>query len=198
MQNPIDFFDPQFVNRFSSFSAKKEILAKAIGFKKNKNILVIDCTAGFGHESLLLAKLGCKVVMLERNLIIYNWLKEALEKASTSELFSNILPNIELVNICATQYLKSLPEHYFKEDLKLVIYCDPMFEPRKKSAKVKKSKQILQNIVGKDLDKDLLFKAALSIKNARIVLKQAILSQPILDPFVSWTNKHCRLDVYLN
>ena len=38
-----------------------------------------------------------------------------------------------------------------------VIYLDPMFPHRKKSAKVKKEMQAFQHIVGSDIDSDGLF-----------------------------------------
>ena len=81
-----------------------------------------------------------------------------------------------------------------------VIYLDPMFPGRTKSAAVKKEMRILRDLVGYDLDADRLFAAALACPVSRIVVKRPI-HAPILGAkegtVFSIKGRANRFDVYI-
>jgi 16S rRNA (guanine1516-N2)-methyltransferase len=53
-----------------------------------------------------------------------------------------------------------------------VVYLDPMFPHKKKSALVKKEMRVFQSLVGPDLDADALLPAALAVAGKRVVVKR--------------------------
>jgi 16S rRNA (guanine1516-N2)-methyltransferase len=80
-----------------------------------------------------------------------------------------------------------------------VIYLDPMFPPRQKSALVKKEMRVLHDLVGADTDAEQLFDAARATSIRRIVVKR-----PRIAPALSrvpashnFCGKSNRFDVYL-
>jgi 16S rRNA (guanine1516-N2)-methyltransferase len=80
-----------------------------------------------------------------------------------------------------------------------VIYLDPMFPERKKSASVKQEMQMMQELVGADSDADDLFEHALKSSVKRIVVKRPKLAPPLMHqkPSHQIVSKKCRFDVYL-
>ena len=75
---------------------------------------------------------------------------------------------------------------------------DPMFPERSKSASVKKEMQILQQLLGADLDTVQLFEQALRVATDRVVVKR-----PRIAPLISEMKPHhvvegkaSRFDVY--
>jgi 16S rRNA (guanine1516-N2)-methyltransferase len=79
-----------------------------------------------------------------------------------------------------------------------VIYLDPMFPERKKSAAVKKEMIHLQQIVGEDRDSDQLFEAALAAGAHRVVVKRSRHAPHLSGqkPPLVFEGKSCRFDVY--
>jgi 16S rRNA (guanine1516-N2)-methyltransferase len=80
-----------------------------------------------------------------------------------------------------------------------VIYIDPMYPEKKKSALVKKDMQILQRLLGKDEQADQLLKTALRHSGKRVVVKRPIHAEPVGDikPDTSISSKKTRYDIYL-
>lgn len=79
------------------------------------------------------------------------------------------------------------------------IYLDPMFPPkRKKSALAKKSMVVLRDLLGDDLDKEVLFAAAMAATGKRVVVKSPDYAEPLGGkPSESFQGKLLRYDVYL-
>ncbi|MFM4737775.1 class I SAM-dependent methyltransferase, partial [Aeromonas caviae] len=63
-----------------------------------------------------------------------------------------------------------------------VIYLDPMFPHKQKSALVKKEMRVFQSLVGADLDADALLPAALRMADKRVVVKRP--------DYAGWLNEH--------
>ncbi len=142
---------------------RKDRLAKATGARPGLH--VIDCTAGLGRDSFLLASFGCRVTMVERSPVLVLLLEDALERARETNL-SEIIGRITLVKANSIAFLEALttpPD---------VIYIDAMFPPRTKHAKVKGDMQMLQRFLGIEDDTDALLEAALATGCPRVVLKQ--------------------------
>lgn len=193
----IDFLTGKARHRRIYGGGKGQDIAKAIGIKKIPNIKVIDATAGLGGDAFVLASLGCHVTLLERNPVIYSLLKNALErvKASDDDDVKGICSRMMLLNQQADQYLLRQQAIDYAD----VIYLDPMFPTRKKSAKVKKEMAYFHDIVGEDQDSDAILRLALKRAKKRIVVKRPRLAETLagLTAQFSITGKSTRYDVYL-
>ncbi len=193
----IDFLAGKARHRRLYGGGKGQDLAKAIGIKKFPNATVIDATAGLGQDAFVLASIGCYVTLLERNPIIYSLLQNALERveASSDQQVKDICSRMQLINTNASEYLLAQKEVDFAD----VIYLDPMFPLRKKSAKIKKEMSYFHAIVGTDNDSDALLKLALNCARKRIVVKRPRLAIELagLKAQFNIIGKSTRYDVYL-
>jgi len=81
-----------------------------------------------------------------------------------------------------------------------VIYLDPMYPHREKSAAVKKEMRVFQSLVGEDLDADNLLEPALALAKYRVVVKRPSYAPPLNNkkPSTSIKMKKNRFDVYVN
>jgi 16S rRNA (guanine1516-N2)-methyltransferase len=88
---------------------------------------------------------------------------------------------------------------YLKEHQCDVVYLDPMFPHKKKSALVKKEMRVFQSVVGADLDADKLLDAALNAARYRVVVKRPDYAPFLNDkkPTMSIKTKKNRFDVYV-
>lgn len=170
-------------------------LCKAVGIKKtntntqNQNPLtVLDATAGLGGDSFILAKMGCLVTMLERNDILAQLLESALENYQNNLIKSNL----KFIHTSALAFLKTCEKFN-------IIYLDPMFPEKNNTALVKKEMQILQDLVGGDLDSDELLALALDKAINRVVVKRPKGAVYLNNqkPSYEIKGKSVRYDVYL-
>ena len=193
----IDFLEGKTRHRRLYGGGKGQDLAKAIGVKKIPNANIIDATAGLGRDAFVLASIGCHVTLLERNPVIYSLLKNALERVyhSDDQQVKDICVRMSLIHTNASEYLLAQKESEHAD----VIYLDPMFPSRKKSAKVKKEMSYFHDIVGEDQDSDRLLKLAIGCAGKRIVVKRPRLAKALagLKAQFSITGKSTRYDVYL-
>lgn len=190
----IDFISDVFNHRRQSIRGKNELIAKAVGIKSNQTLNVLDATAGLGRDAIVLATLGCNVIMCERSPTVYAALQDALTQASSEKWFQ--LLSLQLIHQDAHDYLLQLNKNNYPD----VIYIDPMFPERKKSALVKKAMRDLREIVGDDMDSEKLFEVALRVAKKRVVVKRAKLAPLISEkkPDIVFEGKSSRFDVYIN
>jgi 16S rRNA (guanine1516-N2)-methyltransferase len=192
-----DFISGKSRHRRLQGGGKGQHLAKAIGLHKIKNPTVIDATAGLGRDSFVLATLGCKITMLERSSVIHLLLQDGINRAKASEDsdISHIISGMKLLNGDAINYLENLKSVDYPD----VIYLDPMFPERKKSAKVKKEMRFFHDIIGSDEDDSKLLRIALQRAKKRIVVKRPRLANPINNQRGNFIieGKSTRYDVYL-
>jgi len=175
-----------------------QAIAKAIGVSGKFSPQVLDLTAGLGGDSFVLASLGCTVTMLERNPIVHSLLADGLARAvlsteDDSEL-GVIMARIKLVETNSADYLRQRGNTLSAD----VVYLDPMFPERKKSAKVKKQMQAFHAIVGTDPDADKLLAMALGVANYRVVVKRPAGAEYLASskPSYSLEGKSTRYDIY--
>tara|TARA_R110000868_G_scaffold10639_4_gene51618 strand:+ start:18633 stop:19298 length:666 start_codon:yes stop_codon:yes gene_type:complete len=189
----LDFSEGKLAHRFQQGIGKSEPLAKAIGVKKNNIPTVLDVTAGMGRDAFVIACCGCQVTLLERSSVLVSLLQDAMQRARQDENLTPIIERMQLIEADSIQYLNQLTE---KPD---VIYLDPMYPDRKKSALVKKEMRIIRELVGNDQDVESLFNAALEKAEKRVVVKRPKLAGFIGDkePTHQITGKTTRFDVYL-
>lgn len=177
-----------------------QAIAKAIGVSGKFYPQVLDLTAGLGGDSFVLASLGCTLTMLERNPIVHSLLADGLARANASkendsELVA-IMERITLIQCNSADYLEQWGiDGSLSAD---VVYLDPMFPERKKSAKVKKQMQAFHAIVGTDPDADKLLALALNVANYRVVVKRPTGAEYLADkkPSYSLEGKSTRYDIY--
>ncbi len=187
----IDFSHPKFKSRLQAHSVRSELLIKAIGGSRHKTLL--DTTAGLGRDSLLMATMVERIVLLERHPDMYRLLADALKRCEHDQHLIPLLQKITLRPQCAFDFLRTHTEDKFD-----VIYCDPMFPERKKSALTKKESQILQTIVGSDADSHQLVALALEHAQSRVVVKRPMASETLIrKPDIQYKARAHRFDVYL-
>jgi len=188
----VDFSSGEMNFRRERGGGKNQAIGRAVGLKKLKAVKVLDATAGLGGDAFVLACLGCDVTMVERSRIIAALLKDGLTRGLLDENISGIIARMTLVNMEAKDYFSK-----FKE-IPDVIYLDPMYPHRKKSAKVKKEMQILQNLLG-HVEGGSLLKPALKVATKRVVVKRPKGAEYLENsaPSHSIESKKTRYDVYL-
>jgi len=189
----VDFVEGALAHRKKYGGGKSQLIAKAVGIKPKIKLSVLDVTAGLGRDAFVLASLGCDVIMCERSPIIHALLQDGLMRAQKETWFQAL--SLKLIQMDACDYLSKITA----ENNPDVIYIDPMFPEKTKSALVKKEMRVLRDIVGDDLDSEKLLSAALSIAKKRVVVKRSKLAPTLSDkkPDVVYTGKSSRFDVYL-
>lgn len=196
----VDFASDALIYRSKQGGGKKnEAIAKAVGLKGKSSLHVIDATAGLGRDAFVLASLGCKVDMIERSPVVAALLEDGLKRASQHPELASWLPQqLSLSHGPGWQVLEQwlLPSERPAPD---VIYLDPMYPHKKKSALVKKEMRLFQQLLGPDEDADKLLEPALALAKQRVVVKRPD-TAPFLNqhkPTMSIKSKKHRFDVYL-
>lgn len=189
----VDFASPQVKHRTQQ--GGKEFLLKAIGVKKTYQPTVIDATAGLARDAFILASQGCSITLLERSHELCELMRDGFTRGMQD---AGLAKTIKLMTLIETDSLHYL-QHLNACDYPDVIYLDPMFPERKKSALVKKDMQLLQALLKHESSGDELLKIALNCAKKRVVVKRPRLAPYLLDkkPDIQFTAKSCRFDVYL-
>jgi 16S rRNA (guanine1516-N2)-methyltransferase len=191
----VDFCAPALQYRQKK-SQQPEAILKALGSKNRESTVVLDATAGWGLDSFLMASAGHRVIMVERSPILHALLHDGLLRAKESGVCEIVeaVSRMSLSHGEAANILTNPPE---KPD---VVYLDPMFPERKKSALVKKNMRILHGLLGAvEADDDLLTPALLCART-RVVVKRPRISPSLRgpkSPDYQTVGKANRFDVYL-
>lgn len=176
---------------------QQELLVKAAKIKGAQSPTAIDCTAGLGQDSFLLAAAGFTVRMFERDETIAALLEDGLMRAGNNPMISSVAKRMSLDRSDSLQYLESLAQS--SEQAPDVIYLDPMFPARQKSAAVKKKFQLL-HVLEKPCDEaeeDALIRAAFAASSRKVVIKRPVKGGHLagIKPSYSITGKAVRYDV---
>lgn len=181
-----DFTSAAFRYRLKT-SGKQQPLAKAVGVAKGLT-RVLDATGGLGGDSMVLASLGCEVAVCERHPLVALLLEDGLAQARRELAFAS---RVNLIKDSAFAYLAGITEY------PQVIYLDPMYPAKEKSALPRKEMQILEDLVGMDADQSELFALALSKASERVVVKRPKSAPSFATPTHSFTGTTTRYDMYL-
>lgn len=174
--------------------SRSQLLAKAIGYK-GKPLYLFDVTAGLGRDSLFFLGLGCKVLAIEKSPVIFESLNTAVLKAKEDSELSHIFERFELLLGDSNTVLKGLKESEFPD----VIYLDPMYPERKKSALPKKEMVLLKEIVGESMGSADLLSLSIKCSKNRVVVKRPPKGEPLLEGVDhSFQGKSVRYDMYLS
>lgn len=195
----IDFISGDLAHRQQFGGGRGQSIAKAIGLKQGTPPpTVLDATAGLAKDAYVLACLGCKLTLVERSPIIVELIHDAIHRASEDDHFKTILETgFKVINQSSIEYLNTLANK--DTGIPDVIYLDPMYPDKKKSASVKKNMQILQKLLGKDEDTQELLNAALKVAKKRVVVKRPKGAEGLteLKPTYTVESKKTRYDVYI-
>ena len=179
---------------------KGQMIAKAVGLNSTTAPKVFDATAGLGGDAFVLASLGCPVTMTERVPEIHALLTDGLRLAhewgsENDQSLVSILKRMALVGSDAAKYMQTIEDAKKPE----VVYLDPMFPQRTKSARVKKEMQVFHQLIGKDSDANLLLQIAQECAHRRVVVKRPRIAPYLagLEPNYKLEGKSNRYDVYL-
>lgn len=173
-----------------------ELIAKAVNHTTKP--IVWDATGGLGRDSFVLASLGLTVYVFEKNAAVFALLKDGLVRASMQPETANIVARITSVYGNAVDLFQEYALAHGQPD---VVYLDPMYPERQKSAAVKKEMAYFHELIGVSVESDdrALFQAACLTAKKRVVVKRPRLGMYLCDqkPAYQYTGKSTRFDVYL-
>ncbi|MRI31975.1 16S rRNA methyltransferase [Endozoicomonas sp. OPT23] len=191
----VDFVGGKAGHRRKFGGGKGQDIAKAVGMNKGSKPHVLDATGGLGRDAFVLASLGCTVSVIERSPVIGALLEDGLKRAIEDPEVSDIAGRITLIkkdSRLAMQEMVSAGQEYD------VVYLDPMFPHRDKSALVKKEMRIFQELLSGDPDADELLEPALQLAKHRVAVKRPK-GAPDLgskEPTYRLVGKACRYDIH--
>ncbi|MCB1648096.1 MAG: class I SAM-dependent methyltransferase [Pseudomonadales bacterium] len=191
----VDFEDEALYYR-QRRQTQPEALLKAAGLKQEQGIPVVDATAGLGLDAFLLASAGCQVTLFERSPILHALLNDGLRRAADSEE-ARVREVASRMHLQLGDSIAGMPALSPRPDL---VYLDPMFPQRRKTAKVKKHMLLLQQLLhGQQGEaEEQLLATALACATRRVVVKRPRLASPLAGrkPSHSLEGKSSRFDVY--
>ncbi|WP_152206190.1 class I SAM-dependent methyltransferase [Marinobacter changyiensis] len=171
-----------------------QLIARAIGLQKTRMTLhVLDATAGLGQDGFVLAGLGCQMTLMERSPVIHALLADGLARGRLNEAAAPVIERMRLRSEDSIHWLTD-----GEGDVADVIYLDPMFPHRDKSALVKKEMRVFRELVGDDEDAPGLLVAALTRARYRVVVKRPRKAPSIEGPKPATRieGKSSRYDIY--
>jgi 16S rRNA (guanine1516-N2)-methyltransferase len=177
---------------------QNELLGRAVGIGKKTPLRVLDATAGLGRDSFVLADLGCDLTLAEREPVVAALLRSGLTRAQGADdlWLRAVAGRMTLVEGDVRKLGAATLEQHD------VIYLDPMFPPRDKSAAVKKEMALFQTLFSHAVgagDADALLDWALQAPVSRIVVKRPLKAAPLNGqaPSHAIRGKAVRYDVYV-
>lgn len=148
-----------------------------------KGLRVLDAMAGWGTDGLTLARLGCRVRMVEANPLVFALLADRLRR-------SGLCAEAELAD--ARSRMPSPDGERYD-----VVYLDPMFPPTNKTALPAKPLQVLREVVGEEpADVPGLLELARRCALSRVVMKQRAHGPAVGNPDWQVGGRTVRFDVY--
>lgn len=192
-----DFANPSLIHRIKYGGGGRQAIAKAIHSKNKKNLNIIDATAGLGTDTLVLASLNCQVYAIERNIKIADLLKKRLLAAKHHVFLASFIKNITIITGDSRSIIPKIIQH--NQFIPDVIYLDPMFPTKKKTAAPNKQIQLLQSIIHEEPCEEELLTICLNYNRSRIVVKRPRISAYLknIKPNFSLIGKANRFDIYL-
>lgn len=176
-------------------SGHNEPLGRAMGVKGNKRPRVFDATAGLGRDAFVLADLGCFVALSEQSIPLSYLLDQARDLAllSANDKVSEAANRMKVLWGDSRQRVVEGFD---------VIYIDPMFPERAKTAAVKKDLATVQALHTDSTvvnDPGDLLMWALAQPVERIVMKRPVKAPALgsAKPSHSIKGKTVRFDVFV-
>lgn len=189
----VDFVGGAMSHRRLYGGGSGQMIAKAVGIQPGVRPDVLDATAGLGRDAFVLAELGCRLQLIERQTIIAALLEDGLARAAADPEIGAIVARMHFQ---AGDAIARMGD--WAADRPQVIYLDPMFPHRDKSALVKKEMRLFRPLAGNDEDAPALLAAALALASHRVVVKRPRKAPAIAGLRVGYTleGKSSRYDIY--
>ncbi len=190
----VDFIAGRAAHRRRYGGGRGQPLARAIGLKRGAAPRVADLTAGLGRDAFVLATLGCRVDLVERVPLVAALLENGMARAAHDPEVGPTIARMHLHWSDAKQWLASTGAQQRPD----VIYLDPMYPTRGKSALVKKEMQLFHGLVGADPDSPALLELAMQRAVKRVVVKRPRSATPLAGwaPGFVISSPNTRYDVY--
>ncbi|WP_339079769.1 class I SAM-dependent methyltransferase [Pseudomonas sp. TMP9] len=189
----VDFVEGAVAHRRLFGGGTGQMIAKAVGVQAGVRPRVLDATAGLGRDAFVLASLGCEMTLIERQPLVAALLEDGLARAALNREVAAITAHMQLLTGNAIELMRA-----WQGEPPQVIYLDPMFPHRDKSALVKKEMRLFRPFVGDDLDAPALLEAALQLATHRVVVKRPR-KAPLIEgakPGYALEGKSSRYDIY--
>ncbi|MBC7743045.1 MAG: class I SAM-dependent methyltransferase [Bdellovibrionaceae bacterium] len=182
----IDFNENRINYHKKKSTIKSEILSRALGAGR-AGLRVLDISAGLAIDTVFLAQLGYQVTALERNPLIFLALQRAYEQCT-----EGFKINIKFFHASAIYFLNTNSEIFD------VIYFDPMFPEKTKSALPRQEMVFFKSLVGNDSDAVAVLKQCVRRKGLNRVVVKRPLKAPVLGlkPHSHVDGKLIRFDIY--
>jgi len=189
----VDFVEGGAAHRRLYGGGSGQMIAKAVGIAQGVRPRVLDSTAGLGKDAFVLASLGCEMSLIERQSLIGALLEDGLARAAEDFDVAPIVARMKLLKGNSIEVMRS-----WEGEAPQVIYLDPMFPHREKTALVKKEMRLFRPLVGDDPDAPALLEAALALATHRVVVKRPRKAPCIEGPKPSHAldGKSSRYDIY--
>jgi 16S rRNA (guanine1516-N2)-methyltransferase len=194
----VDFVSGAVAHRRKFGGGRGQSIAKAVGLKQGVTPTVVDGTAGLGRDAFVLASLGCKVIMVERHPVVAALLEDGLRRAYEDAEIGEWMR--DLMSLFHGSSISALADAAKSSGTEIdVVYLDPMYPHREKSALVKKEMRVFQTLVGADLDADGLLAPAMALATKRVVVKRPDYAEDLngVKPSMVLAQKKNRFDVYV-
>ena len=156
------------------------ILAQACGARARP--AVVDLMAGWGVDGLSLAMRGCRVTLIERSPLIWAMLDEFVSRLE--------LP-VDVVHADARAWCESTTATVD------VVYLDPMFASRSKTALPSKRMQVLRDLAWREeVCVENWIEIAKALAKDRVVVKRRSKDPVSTTPDCQVKGRQVRIDVY--
>lgn len=183
--------------RLEPARVRHEQIVKACALQKApQGLRIFDATAGLLRDAAVLACAGAEVLVAERSPLIAALIEDGLRRAASIPELQGLLARLHYRRGDSLQLLQTMADEGERPD---VVYLDPMFPHRDKSALVKKEMRVFRAVVGEDADADALLAPALAVAQRRVVVKRPK-AAPVLagmKPALVLEGKSGRFDIYL-
>lgn len=189
----VDFVEGAVAHRRLFGGGSGQMIAKAVGIQPGVRPVVLDATAGLGRDAFVLARLGCATTLIERQPLIAALLEDGLQRALADGEVGPIVARMRLIRGNAIDLMAA-----WDDEPPQVIYLDPMFPHRDKSALVKKEMRLFRPLAGADDDAPALLEAALALATHRVVVKRPRKAPAIAGekPGYALEGNSSRFDIY--
>jgi 16S rRNA (guanine1516-N2)-methyltransferase len=158
------------------------LLGRACGLERGSRLQILDATAGLGIDGLALSRRGAVVHLVERDPVLWALLKDLLRRLRE--------PDVELTLNDSKRLLEEEGDYD-------VVYLDPMFPHRRKSALPGKRMQYLGALLDQSAPFDMdVLPLAQSRARSRVVLKRRLKDPVEMPPDWTLRGRTVRYDVY--
>lgn len=175
-------------------AGRRQLLARAVGLHLKRDATVLDATGGLGRDAFTLAALGASLILVERQPLIVELLRDAQRRArlSPDALIAEAADRLRIVGSDALDV--NAAQGPFD-----AVYLDPMYPDDGKSALPQKEMQMLRELAGDDLD------AAALLAHVRTLSPRVAVKRPSkavwlgeAQPNMHLEGTQARFDLYLS